>query len=239
LIKHRRLGTWLPVGGEIELRDGIWETPLEAAKRELSEETGLAGRFHLVNGVDGTPLGFIGYEEHPAGSKGLHMNFVFAADVDTGAITACDEITEHRWVEHAEDLECPQNVRELVRAVQLSGGRALIDLARVWLDAFNRRDLDKLLSLYADDAVHTSPKLRVRDPSTNGEIRGKAALRAWWADSMTRLPGLFYEERHLTADGERVWMEYLRKNPGEESYMVAEVLVVEGGLIKRSHVYHG
>ena len=35
LVRHRRLATWLPVGGEIE----PGETPLEAARRELREET--------------------------------------------------------------------------------------------------------------------------------------------------------------------------------------------------------
>ena len=77
LVRHRRLGTWLPVGGEIE----PGETPLEAARRELREETGLEGRFPAGLGVDGTPPGLIGYEEHLAGSKGLHMNFAFVADV--------------------------------------------------------------------------------------------------------------------------------------------------------------
>jgi ketosteroid isomerase-like protein len=116
---------------------------------------------------------------------------------------------------------------------------ALLALALAWLDAFNARDLERLLALYADDAVHTSPKLRVQEPGTNGEIRGKPALRAWWSDAMTRLPGLHYAGKHLSAGEDRVVMEYERQNPGEPSYMVAETLVVDGGRIVASHVYHG
>lgn len=117
---------------------------------------------------------------------------------------------------------------------------ALVALARTWLSAFNARDLERLLSLYEADAVHTSPKLRDREPATKGEIRGTDALRAWWGDAMKRLPELRYEERYLTAMGNRVVMEYLRTHPGETPLLVAEVLVVgERGTIRESHVYHG
>jgi 8-oxo-dGTP pyrophosphatase MutT (NUDIX family) len=111
LIHHRRLGTWLPVGGELE----PGETPLEAARRELLEETGLSGVFPAGLGVDGTPPGLIGYEEHPAGSKGLHMNFAFVADVATREVKGCDEFDALRWVTPAElaSVDCPRNVREL------------------------------------------------------------------------------------------------------------------------------
>jgi 8-oxo-dGTP diphosphatase len=235
LIRHKRLGTWLPVGGEIE--EG--ETPFEAAKRELFEETGLEGRFVTQLGVDGTPPGFLSYEEHMAGAKGLHMNFVFVADVDSEAVQPNDEFTEHAFVDHAELIECPRNVRELVRAARYTGGSPLVDLARAWLDAFNCRDLDRLLVLYADAAVHTSPKLRARKPETNGEVRGKEALRAWWADSFERLPELVYDEKHITASGDRAIMEYERRVPGEPPMMIAETLIVRDGLIRASYVYHG
>ncbi|MGH2511990.1 MAG: NUDIX domain-containing protein [Candidatus Limnocylindrales bacterium] len=110
LVRHKRLDLWLPVGGEIE----PGETPLEAARRKLREETGLEGRFPSGLGVDGTPAGLIGYEEHPAGIKGLHLNFAVVADVPTRDLAACDEYTAVRWVGEPVPVECPLNVRQLV-----------------------------------------------------------------------------------------------------------------------------
>ncbi|UQA61330.1 NUDIX domain-containing protein [Polyangium aurulentum] len=111
MIRHKRLGIWLPPGGE--LMPG--ETPLEAAARELREETGLEGRFPVVSDIDGTPAGLIGYEEHVAGSKGIHMNFVFVADVDTDAVQPNDEFEEWRWVDSFDDIGGPPNVAQLGR----------------------------------------------------------------------------------------------------------------------------
>ena len=111
VILHRRLNTWLPLGGEME----PGETPLEAARRELFEESGFRGTFPALAGAcDGVPPGLLGYEEHVAGSKGLHMNFVFVADVGEDQVAPNHEFTDFRWVDRAElaELASPLNVRE-------------------------------------------------------------------------------------------------------------------------------
>lgn len=113
------------------------------------------------------------------------------------------------------------------------------ELGRAWLRAFNARELDALIALYADDCTHTSPKLRVQRPESGGAIRGKAALRAWWADAFARLPGLRYEELTVTADDARVILEYVRHAPGDAAYPVAEAFDVVAGRIVASRVYHG
>jgi ketosteroid isomerase-like protein len=117
--------------------------------------------------------------------------------------------------------------------------RDLLALARRWLACFETHDVDALVALYAPDARHTSPKLRVQRPETGGFVVGRAAMRDWWADAFARLPKLRYLEKQLTADGERVFMEYLRVTPGEPDLPVAEVLEVKDGLIAASRVYHG
>lgn len=112
-------------------------------------------------------------------------------------------------------------------------------IAQQWLDAFNAHDLETLLALYAEDAAHYSPKLKLLKPHTEGLIKGRAAMRDWWKDALQRLPSLHYEVARLTADTTRVFMEYTRQVAGEADLSVAEVLEIKDGKIIASRVYHG
>ncbi len=115
----------------------------------------------------------------------------------------------------------------------------LQSIAFKWFDAFNKKELEKLLSLYDDEAQHFSPKLKIRQPETNGLIIGKEAMRVWWQDAFDRLPSLHYKVTSLTANSDRVFMEYVRQVLNEEDMLVAEVLEVRDGKITASRVYHG
>ncbi|MFT3912318.1 MAG: nuclear transport factor 2 family protein [Ferruginibacter sp.] len=112
-------------------------------------------------------------------------------------------------------------------------------IALNWIDSFNEHDLEKLLNLYNDNAIHFSPKLKIRQPETNGWINGKDSLRSWWADAFDRLPSLQYHLKNLIVNDEQLLMEYQRKVTGEPDMMVAEILEINNGVIVKSRVYHG
>lgn len=114
-----------------------------------------------------------------------------------------------------------------------------LELARAWLEAFNAHDVDALVALYADDATHTSPKIRALHPDRGGKLAGKAALADWWREANRRLPGLRYEPTAIVADDARAIIEYVRHAPGEPPMPVAEAFDVRDGRIVASRVYHG
>lgn len=121
LVHHKRLDVWVPVGGEIE----PGESPLAAACRELFEETGL--RHPATVGlysphIDGPP-GFIGYEEHDAGSKGTHGTFSFLFDVASREVTLCGEHHAFMWFdgwasELASTHTVPPNVQRYLTKIR-------------------------------------------------------------------------------------------------------------------------
>jgi ketosteroid isomerase-like protein len=111
-------------------------------------------------------------------------------------------------------------------------------IVKAWFEAFNSHNLEQLLELYHDQAEHYSPKLKMRQPETNGLSKGKVALRAWWQDAFQRLPSLRYDAQFLIADDQRVFMDYIRHVDGEADLRVGEVLEIENGKIKASRVYH-
>ena len=115
----------------------------------------------------------------------------------------------------------------------------LDSIAFKWFAAFNEHNLEKLLSLYDDRAQHYSPKLKIKNPESNGLISGKDALRNWWKDAFDNLPTLHYEVKSLTSNEYRVFMEYIRKVEGEPDLMVAELLMIEDNKIVFSKVFHG
>ncbi len=114
-----------------------------------------------------------------------------------------------------------------------------LSIAHKWFEAFNNHNLEQLLSLYDDDAEHYSPKLKIKKPETNGLIKGKLAMNNWWKNAFQEIPSLQYQVTSLTANENRVFMEYIRSAENEIDILVAEVLEINDNKIVFSRVYHG
>ncbi|MBN8829389.1 MAG: nuclear transport factor 2 family protein [Sphingomonadales bacterium] len=107
----------------------------------------------------------------------------------------------------------------------------LRDFAARWCEAWNARDLDRVLAHFADEVVFTSPVAARIVPGSEGRITGKAALRAYWAEGLRRIPDLHFTVEHVFGGIDMAVIQY-RNQAGVR---VSEVLAFEDGLVVRGH----
>jgi ketosteroid isomerase-like protein len=101
--------------------------------------------------------------------------------------------------------------------------RAFADhFAAEWIAAWNRHDLDAILSHYADDFTMSSPYIVQIAGEPSGRLRGKAAVGAYWKEALERMPDLRFEH-HATLVGAASVTIYYRGARG----MAAEVFVFD------------
>ena len=65
--------------------------------------------------------------------------------------------------------------------------------ARDWIEAWNAHDLERVLAHYADDFEMTSPLIVERLGVAGGTLKGKDAVRRYWAQGLASTPGLRFE----------------------------------------------
>jgi ketosteroid isomerase-like protein len=68
----------------------------------------------------------------------------------------------------------------------------LAALGRTWVEAWNARDLERVLTLYDDEVVMTSDRIPALGFEASGTVRGKDALRAYWGKALGLLPNLHF-----------------------------------------------
>jgi hypothetical protein len=65
--------------------------------------------------------------------------------------------------------------------------------AERWIDAWNRHDLDAVLSHYAEDFEFSSPLIVEMLGNASGTLKGKPAVRAYWSTGLQRIPHLHFQ----------------------------------------------
>ena len=66
-------------------------------------------------------------------------------------------------------------------------------IAHATIEAWNSRDLERILEHYADDIVLTSPVAAKRMGDPSGTVRGKAMLRTYFGRSLEAHPELHFD----------------------------------------------
>lgn len=80
--------------------------------------------------------------------------------------------------------------------------------AREWVDAWNRHDLESVLSHYSDDFEMSSPYIASIAGERSGKLKGKAAVSAYWSQALTRMPTLRFELRQVLVGTDSVTLYY-------------------------------
>ena len=70
-------------------------------------------------------------------------------------------------------------------------------IARDWIAGWNAHDLDRILVHYADDFEMTSPLIVQRIGIESGKLKGKEAVRRYWAKGLASTPQLHFELREV------------------------------------------
>jgi ketosteroid isomerase-like protein len=84
--------------------------------------------------------------------------------------------------------------------------------AREWLAAWNAHDLDRILALYAADVEFFSPFIVRLAGHPDGVLRGKSALRDYFARGLAAYPNLKFEFIRLYSGVRSCVLEYRSVN---------------------------
>ena len=105
------------------------------------------------------------------------------------------------------------------------------DFARRYYAAWNARDIEAILALYADDIEFASPYIAALGFSIDGVLHGKAMLRAYFEKALDRAPALTFTPEALCV-GARGHTLIYRNHRGERAAETHEL--DEAGLVVRA-----
>jgi ketosteroid isomerase-like protein len=106
-----------------------------------------------------------------------------------------------------------------------------VEFAHRYYAAWNARDLDAILALYAEDIEFSSPYIAALGFSHDGVINGKAMLRAYFERALERAPQLTFTPEALLV-GARGHTLIYRNHRGERAAETHEL--DSAGLVVRA-----
>jgi ketosteroid isomerase-like protein len=108
------------------------------------------------------------------------------------------------------------------------------NFAKHWVEAWNGRDINTILSHYHDDFVMSSPKIATIAGEPSGVLHGKSAVAAYWTQALTLIPELKFVVMDVFVGADSLVLHYSSVNgPVAEVFFFDE----KGLVIKASANY--
>jgi hypothetical protein len=110
-----------------------------------------------------------------------------------------------------------------------------------WKAAWESRDVDRIVAMYAADATHASALVRQVLPEADGAVcRGRAQIAEYFRRALGRYRELRFELLTVTEDATRSAVEYRRHSDvdGASPKHVLELLEWRGDLLGAVRVFH-
>ena len=111
-------------------------------------------------------------------------------------------------------------------------------IAHRWLAAWNARDVDRIMALYAPDASHTSDRVRTVLGGSVNCVRGREAIADYFRRGLAQRPALRFEPVSVSSGPRTVAIEYRATDLAPEQHVVELLQLDEQGLIAHARVYH-
>lgn len=71
------------------------------------------------------------------------------------------------------------------------------DFARKWVEAWNSRDINRILDHYSEDFSIQTPMAIKLFPESRGTISGKEMVRKYWEKGLEQIPDLQFDLKDL------------------------------------------
>ena len=114
-------------------------------------------------------------------------------------------------------------------------GDHLENFAARWVDDWNRRDLEAILSHYSELVSFRSPKVARYTDGQTDVINGLPALRPYFSAGLKRRPDLRFSPVTVCADADGVALVYT----GEDSSTVVETMTLDQqGKVSTARVFY-
>lgn len=96
--------------------------------------------------------------------------------------------------------------------------------AAEWVLAWNNKDIEVIMSHYADSVVFSSPFILKAQNNDKGIIYGKSELRKYFEKALEKNPDLHFDLKHIMVGIKSITLIYTRK----KTLLASEAMILNG-----------